>query len=246
MLTASPSVRSKNKPLKASFAGASGYHSHFKESTAQLTISVGQPIHEGEKLVATLKLINRSFSACKIMIDDSIQWYTLAILNPEASQENLIQQAIEAGDRYLHRHQDFFTTLLTIPYDIIRWKDWLNTPAWQNAVLGMQVIYQEDEIIREAIRQNVDSFLSRYEKRSLPENYVREHAENLCTHYLLEECAVMKDLWVTLGCHYEVYPSGRNEAMSAIYERYIKPHPEYFHLLKSIGIRFHRRGNVES
>ncbi len=228
------------RPLKASFAGAKAFRHHFSRATAQLTISIGQAVHEGERLAATLALINRSFASCKVMIDDSIQWYTLAINAPEQSSSLLLQNAIAAGDHYLNTTSALFQSSLTIPYEIVRWKDWHGLPSWQTAVALMHQDYEENTLLRSEIQKNITTFLDRYEKRGTDKTYDRSRAWRLCLHYLLEECAVMRTFWVELGCHYEVYPSGRNEAMRATYEHYIQPyHP---HLLTSIALRFHRLG----
>lgn len=226
--------------LKASFTGPREYRSEFSAATAQLTISVGQSVHEAEKLAATVALINHSFAECKILIDDSIQWYTLAIAAKEIPASELLQIAIVAGDRYLERNEVIFKSGFTIPYKIFRWRDWLKTPAWQNAVQTMHHIYQHNTLFRQAIDQNVTTFLERYERNQAQSDYDRNHAWNLCVEYLLEECGVMKDLWVTLGCQYEVYPSGRNEAMTMTYSLFIKQ--QYPNLLRSVGLRFNRRG----
>lgn len=231
-------INSSRGKLKPSFMCSKEYRQQFANSIAQMTISVGQTVHENERLHTISQLINRSFGGCKIMIDDSIQWYTLAIGLPDKSPQELLQMAIAAGDDYLARNQPYFEKLFTIPYEIIRWKDWLHTPAWQEAIQNMYRIYEECPPFQQAIDQNVQTFLSRYEKNHATANYDRNHAIKMCTHYLLEECGVMKEIWPTLGCHFEVYPSGRNQAMQATYQLFIEPYTP--HLLRSVAIRFNR------
>lgn len=224
--------------LKASFMCPKEYRQQFPHSIAQMTISVGQSVHEGERLQNVSQLINQSFAGCKIIIDDSIQWYTLALSTPEKSPLELQQIAIMAGDDYLARNRHYFEKLFTIPYEIIRWKDWLNTLAWQKAVQNMHLAYDQNSLFKQAIDDNVHIFLARYEKNHAKGNFDRYHAVNMCTQYLLEECAVMKDIWTKLGCHFEVYPSGRNQAMNATHKLFIAPHSP--HLLLPVAIRFNR------
>jgi hypothetical protein len=183
-----------------------------------------------------LQLVNKSFAGCKIMIDDSIQWFTLAIGSPNQSKEELIQAAIQAGDNYLRRLD---LRCLTIPYEIIRWRDWVGTAEWSTAIDSMREAYQNNPALQTAIDNSVNTFLQRYEKNHSLANYDRLRAVSLCTAYLIEECGVMKNLWPQLGCAYEIYPSGRNEAMAATYQYYIQPF--YPHLLKSVAIRFNRK-----
>src|SRR5262245_19682188 len=106
--------------LKASFMCSKAYRQQFPEPTAQLTISVGQSMHEGERLLATVTLINTAFSHCTIMIDDSIQWYTFAIAAPNQSPDFLLQAAITAGDDYIARNKPIFDSHFTIPTKIVR------------------------------------------------------------------------------------------------------------------------------
>jgi hypothetical protein len=222
--------------LKATFMCSKAYRTQFPDPTAQLTISVGQSMHEGERLMATVSLVNKSFSHCMIMIDDSIQWHTLSIGNKAASPDALLEAAIAAGDDYLARNEAIFARF-TIPYRIIRWRDWQGSLKWQVAIENMQTAYDTNAVLKQAIDSNVHTFLARYEKNQANDKYDREHAVNRCTHYLIEECAVMRDFWVELGCHYEVYPSGRNQAMSATHKLFIAP---YHHLLLPISLRFNR------
>jgi hypothetical protein len=222
--------------LKATFMCSKSYRTQFPDPTAQLTISVGQSMHEGERLMATVSLVNKSFSHCTIMIDDSIQWHTLSIGNKAASPDILLEAAISAGDDYLARNEAIFASF-TIPYRIIRWRDWHGTLKWQLAIENMQTAYDTNAVLKQAIDNNVQTFLARYERNQAGDKYDRAHAVKMCTHYLIEECAVMLDFWIELGCHYEVYPSGRNQAMTATHQLFIAP---YHHLLLPISLRFNR------
>ncbi len=224
----------KKTRLKTTFMCSAEERKQFSEATAQLTISVGQPIHEGEYMHNMLQLMNK-FARCKIMLDDSIQWYTLAIASPHKSNEELMHEAIQAGDAYLQRLD---LSPLKIPREIIRWRDWVNTPEWMTAINSMRQAYQDNAAFHSAVNNCAATFLERYEKNHILVNYDRSRAVKLCTEYLLEECGVMKDLWIKLGCEYEVYPSPRNEAMTAAYQHYIQPF--YPHLLKPVAIRFNR------
>lgn len=237
----SKSQRSLNNyasQLKASFMCPQSYRQNFLLSHAQMTISVGQSVHEGERLEAVTKLINRHFKVCKIVVDDSIQWHTLAISQSHQTKAELLNLAIEAGNDYLTRNMKTFKNF-TIPYEIVRWCDWINTTAWHEAIKSIYLAYQTNLTFKQAVKNNVSTFLQRYERNNSLWDYDRSLAVELCTQYLLEECGVMKDIWVTLGCQYEVYPSGRNEAMTTTHQLFIEPH--YSNLLKPIAIRFNRR-----
>jgi hypothetical protein len=224
--------------LRASFMCSKAYREQFPDPGVQLTISVGQSVHEGERLIATVQLVNKSFSHCTIMVDDSIQWYTLAIGAPSTPSSVLLQEAIVAGDSYLARNEAIFARYLLIPYRIVRWKDWHGTLEWQQAIQAMEHTYHTNLLLKQAIDQNVETFLTRYEKTKADNHYNRTYAIAMCTNYLIEECAVMREFWIKLGCHYEVYPSKRNEAMTATHKLFIEP---YHSLLLPISLRFNRQ-----
>ncbi len=76
----------------------------FYKSHCLMPISIGQKIHEGEKFIATMRLVERTFARCTILLDDSVQKYTLKIRS-EKDLETLHQQAIEAGTDWLQRQK---------------------------------------------------------------------------------------------------------------------------------------------
>lgn len=223
------------KILKASFKDCLiNDRKKFFQSKCIIPISVGQPIHEGKKFLAAMKLINASFKSFTLLIDDSVQRHTMGI-ESNYPDDYLYKLALQEGDEWLKRNQ-FVLNQLTIPYNIMRWDDWLISDKYQESYLKVKKIYLENEIYRNAIHANIDSFLTRYLARiSVTSKVDQKRAFGLCLDYLLEECAVMC-LWVNSKYEFEIYPSGRNEAMTATYEYLIKP---YFpNLLKPVALRF--------
>lgn len=223
-----------NRIIKASFReNPPEERKLFPQSTCLMPISVGQAIHEGAKFAAVIKLINASFKQCTILVDDSVQRHTIGIMN-HASPEELYQLAVTEGDLWLKRNQMAYEEL-TIPYDIMRWDDWYNSPNYINSHLRVKNEYDTNESFRQAIHANIDDFLTRYLSRFNPEEIDNERAFRLCLDYLIEECAVMC-LWTEKAYDFEVYPSGRNKAMAATYHYLIKPfYPEY---IRPVALRF--------
>ncbi|KTC90621.1 tRNA-dependent cyclodipeptide synthase [Fluoribacter dumoffii] len=205
----------------------------FPQSSCLMPISVGQAIHEDEKFAAVIKLINASFKQCTILVDDSVQRHTIGIMN-HATTEELYQLAVKEGDEWLKRNQRFYKQL-TIPFEIMRWDDWYNSPNYINSHLRVQKEYDTNKAFQNAIHANIDDFLTRYLSRFSPADVDHERAFRLCLDYLIEECSVMC-LWTEQKYDFEVYPSGRNKAMAATYEFLIKPHhPNY---LRPVALRF--------
>ncbi|HEX4044147.1 MAG TPA: hypothetical protein VHZ76_00595 [Gammaproteobacteria bacterium] len=218
---------------------------NFKCSKAQLTISVGQPQHEGKLFLATLMAVNANFDSVVLMIDDSIQARTLAILalhDPlqlkTDSLEYWIQKAIRLGDDWLKRNEKFCQQL-TIPYEIVRWSSWVNTQKFNAAVKFSTFKFIVNDSFNKAINDVAKEFIDRHEKRyGMLSPSLHKKAKNYCIDYLIEECGVMMHLWPTLNCQYEIYPTGRNKAMDVAYELWIKN--TYPRLLTSISLKFKR------
>ncbi|CEG58333.1 hypothetical protein [Legionella fallonii] len=223
-----------NRIVKASFReNPPEERKLFPQSTCLMPISVGQTIHEGAKFAAVIKLINSSFKKCTILVDDSVQRHTLGIING-ASPDELYQLAVAEGEAWLKRNEIAYNQL-TIPFDLMRWDDWYNSPNYINSHLRVQKEYDSNDDFRHALQANIDDFLTRYLSRFNQGDIDHERAFSLCLDYLIEECAVMC-LWTEQAYDFEVYPSGRNKAMAATYRYLIEPmYPNY---LRPVALRF--------
>lgn len=206
----------------------------FKQSSCLMPISVGQPIHEGKKFIAVLKLVNHAFKKCTILVDDTVQWHTRKIAHPDKCDDLLYQEALWEGDEWLVRNVQAFSEL-SIPYDIQRWDNWFKHPQFNDQLKKIKDLYETNADFRNAIDLNIRDYLDRYEKSNLSQTYDAFHAFKCCLSYLQEECAVMS-LWVYGGYDFEVYPSDRNKAMAATYKYLIAP--LYPNLLKPVALRF--------
>lgn len=193
---------------------------NFSESTCSVTISVGQKTQENEKLAATIKVINKSFKECTLMVCDSLQRHTLAINNPTDMQE-LYDQTIKIGDQWMQSNKQFFS-IFTIPYSIIRWDTWLAHNDYQEKRQIINNFFNTIPSFRKAFQNTANTFLARYQSRIGQVALGRNKAQEYCLEYLKEECAVML-LWADKGYNYEIYPSKRIEAMEATHQYLIKP-----------------------
>ncbi|MCD6056164.1 MAG: Uncharacterized protein K0R12_1126 [Gammaproteobacteria bacterium] len=224
------------KRVKASFNQcAPEAKTLFLKSSAQVTISVDQPIHYGAKFHATMNLIQKHFTSCKIMVDDTVQRHTYAILHPEKSDDELYHLSYAKGNTWIAESINTLSNL-KIPCQVIRWNRWLTHPEFPRMLKIIEDLYQNDKSYRESVESSIIAYLDRFLKRH--PDVDPEHAYKCCVTYLQEECAGMT-LWPELGCQFEIYPSGRNGAMEATYDRFIKPnHPE---LLKIVALRFSKK-----
>lgn len=231
--------------LKATFQTFSEEKKNFKQSHCQWTISVGYPAHENERLESTGELINKSFGRCTLMLDDSLQWRTLALKYPNKSEQELIAMSIENGNDWLRRNYYVYSQL-AIPCEIVRWKDLVQLPQFLPALHEMREKVLIDPSIQNAIDITIDNFLARSDTNNilLSNKLSYEKVRLLCKDYLVEEGAVMWRIWPTfIKADYEVYPSKRSPFMETIYTSYIRP--EYGDILKSVCLRYARR-NIEA
>lgn len=205
----------------------------FADSTCLLTISVGQETHEGELFALTIDLVNKSFKSCIILVDDSLQRYTMA-LSSESSPNHLYKQAILEGEQWLRRNKKYYTQL-TIPYKILHWDQWLKHDSFKEHKKTIKQLLKTDETYLNAFKDTANGFLRKYCNRIAADTLNMNRANKLIMDYLIEECTALC-LWVDLDCQFELYPGTRNNAMSATHKNFVIP--EYPNLLHPVALRF--------
>jgi hypothetical protein len=202
----------------------------FARSKCILTISVGQPNHEGDKLFSTLLAVNKHFSLCLIMVCDSLQRHTRKI-SSRNTLEVLHNEANNLGDQWITRNSRFIRQL-AIPYKISRWDDWMSSPNYPNKRLIINSLYTNAPLFKKSIDETAYAFSERKMDIALVD---RHTAFILSQEYLLEECAVML-LQADDGYPFEIYPSQRNDAMDYVYQQIIS----YTNrdLMRAVSIKF--------
>ncbi len=202
----------------------------FNHSKAIVTISVGQPNHEGDKFYSTLLATNKQFSFARIMVCDSLQRYTMKITSP-LSLGQLSLKSTKLGDEWIVRNLKYIEAM-TIPYKISRWNDWLNHSDFVDKFQLIENLYNEDISFKNSIYSTTHGFISRNSERLVVD---KEQAYELSKDYLLEECAVMLIL-ADEGYQFEIYPNQRNEALDYIYQTIIVK--ENKQLMQAVSIKF--------
>lgn len=208
-----------------------------REHNCLLTVSVGQPVHTDEKLMATVKAIAESNRFKKVFINlaDTLQRHTIGLTSSEPA-DKWLEQAESEGDKWLSDNCKILDQGLgDIPYEVIRWDRWRFNPSFAEAEASIEELYKTDPEYKAAFQDTISEFLSRYQKRleseGKPFTEVERSAASLNSYkYLAEECAVML-IWAnehTFPC--EVYPSKRNAAMEATHKKLVLPlFPEVLH-----------------
>lgn len=224
-----------SKIVKASFKDCHiAERKSFNQSSCLLPISVGQTVHENEKFKATIELINRTFKTCTILIDDTVQRHTLKINSINLSDDDAYKKSLIAGDMWIERNYSIYEKM-SIPYNVIRWNQWLYHNNFNTQLKFIQDLYNNDINYKKAVDESINEYIERNVKRGLINGLDLKRASLLCLEYLQEECAAMT-LWPEGNYNFEVYPTGRNKAMSATYELIIRC--ENSRLLKSVSLRF--------
>jgi hypothetical protein len=221
-----------NLVYKAEFQCSAGNKNKFSASSCMLSISVGQPSHESEKFLATIKAVN-SFKECAIFVDDSLQRHTLA-MGTNLDAEDFYEMAMSEGDRWIDRNQSIYSKLM-IPYKIVRWNHWLDHSNYIEKHKLITSSINADPIYKSAFDETIVKFLERYSKRKPLNGEAYKKAAQLCLDYLIEECAAMC-LWIEDNYNFQVYPFRRNNAMKATYKKFIQPH--HPNLLIPLSIEF--------
>lgn len=220
--------------IKASFTRVEETtKNQFPNAHCIVSLSIGQPVHEGAHLAATLSLVDKSFGSCTFVLGDTLQRHTMAITHPSLSREELYQKTKAEGDHWIRRNSPVLAQL-RIPYGVKRWNYWLEHPRFNDLLKWTQQNYSLEADYKQSFENNIQEYLDRLTKRG--ELHVPvEVARAQCLKYLQEECAAMC-LWLNEKGQFELYPSGRTPAMQATYDRFLKTlHPD---LLNPISLRF--------
>lgn len=204
------------------------------DSTVILMISVGQYYHEGEKFEKTVLKLGQRCKNCVVMVNDTLQKYTLNIDN-EHSLDYLYQVALKNGSLWIQRNASALNKM-GIPYQIIRWDDWLKDKNYNWAKAQVDSLYQNSAHFRQAVQQTAESFILRFIKNHPEKKINLSRAFDLCRYYILEDCAVILPLWAKKGYKYVLYPNQRTPAMQVAYDLLVPNN-----LLHQITLKFKRK-----
>jgi tRNA-dependent cyclodipeptide synthase len=203
-----------------------------QNSDCILHISVGQEYHEGEKFLATMDLVNRTFRSCSIMLCDTLQRHTLRMKNPNLSDEELYNKSLVLGDEWLSRNYNAYA-YLSIDSKVMRWDEWLNHTDYAKYKKEIDNLYNYDSDYRDKVRSTINKFLARQDLLH------DETAFKLCETYILEECPILVPIWAQTGCPFIIYPRFRTDAMSATYQHFVGDSNQ--NVLREVALKFNKR-----
>ncbi len=182
---------------------------YLKSKNCILLISIDNPYQQGEKFRATLQTINASLRSCTIIVGDVLNRRYLQSSYPDKNSAELYNIAEKLGDNWLLKHQSMIEQELKIPYEIFRWREFLNHPQFPQKLSEVKNLFASNYEYKTAVHNTISDFLTR-KTNNLELKISYEEA----LEYLLEECAIML-IWFDEQYHYSIYPSEQSEAVDA-------------------------------
>lgn len=198
-----------------------------------LLVSVGQRYHEGDKLAATVELINASqFKFCTIAVADTLQRHNDLMTTPQLARTT----AYTAGSDWLKRNADILNGL-TVPFTVYRWDEALSDPLTTELHNIVSDAYGTNATYRDAVNATINTFVERIIKRDRQADSAL--AFKRCLNYLLEECPIIMPLWAAQGCDFIIYPQPMTSAMSATYQHFVAD--QYPEKSQWLSLKFKKR-----
>ena len=181
-----------------------------------LGISVGQEYHESDKLLATIHLINKlPIKECVIAVCDSLQKYNIMDCKDFGSSHS---QSLIFGDMWIKRNEHIIK-MLTKPNQIIRWDHWLKHKQYPKCKSNIENEYQANHLYKQAVDETIYKFIKRSSAKN--QKLIQPILYSRCLEYLLEECAIVMNLWAEDGYDYIIYPQFMTSAMDKTREIFV-------------------------
>ena len=209
----SPDLELASHSHKAAF-DLKGLQYEYAGTSAILLVSVGADYHEGEKLGATIDLINRSnFGQITVAVADTLQRHNLDL--PAGRAYELSRRR---GDQWIDRNRPLLDRIGS-DVDVLRWDDALSHADYPGFLHRVQAAYADDAAYRTAINSTIDRFMARREGDGPLENAAA--VRHGCLTYLLEECPIIQPLWASQGYDFVIYPQQISTAMQATRDLFV-------------------------
>ena len=219
-----------NVVIKSRFECEHKDKQRFPSASCVVLVSIGQPVHEGAKLAATLKRCVDTFDSVTVAVCDSLQRHSLRVENGLTSDE-AYDHSNQLGKEWIQNYSDL---LITCNEGFFRWDDWLFREDFKKYEKIIFDEYANDENFKLRMDNTVDDYTNRVINR-VERVMDTSEIKTASFHYLVEECAIIMLMWQTMRYNYIVYPSSILEVMQATYERFVLPQAD--DLLKWVRIK---------
>jgi tRNA-dependent cyclodipeptide synthase len=215
--------------LKAKLLGTSQYQGQIDGKRVVLPISVSQLYHEGEKLIAAIELVKRKFSACDIVVADTLQRHNLLSEYPSKEAE---EQAYQLGTEWIERNIHYIDNS-PVPFNVIRWNECLSFPGYSIMLDKIQTEYKQNLFLQATSRQDFEILLER--NKSL-----KSISLDSCLNYLFEEAAVITSYFVDKKYEFIIYPGSSPAFVRQCREIFVPE--ESSELIRNLEIYFKKLG----
>jgi tRNA-dependent cyclodipeptide synthase len=203
--------------------------------TVRMEISVGQPYHEGEKLVCTLKWANDRFDKVALLVNDTLQRYNL-MFDEGLIEKEAQSRTFRAGDEWIRRN---IKPIVKSRASIFRWNDWLASPDYNKSETAVKNLYQTNL----EFRNNIEHAISEvWDRRTLKDPDLMPRKEEFFENsrrYLLEETAVFSIIYKTIP-GISAYPGSFHEMWAMFVDREVPGAPEGLKNSHCVRIDFRR------
>lgn len=206
------------------------WKSQNKANSLIIGVSVGSEHFEGVKfssLVNAINLLAEKVTHCTIAIGDTLQRHNYR-LDGKVSEKDAYAMSMKEGDNWIERNSSILKRL-KIPYKTTRWGEWLDDPRYENASTEISTLFEKDSAFKFSVEDSIKAFSTRFRKRHEdlgfdPETIDQEILEQCCCAYLLEECAIIMQLWPKnedKHCEYLLYPGKMTKALAYAYDKMV-------------------------
>jgi len=110
--------------------------------TALIMISVGQPYHEGEVFLESMKYVKGTFARFVIIVADGLQCWTMAIPVEGADPESFREAANKAGKDWVLRNQKAIDVLGSKLVGVIHWDEITSRPEFKKELGILQELHK--------------------------------------------------------------------------------------------------------
>lgn len=213
----------------------------FVDSYCLAGISVGQSYHAGETLVAMLDKLVAQFLGVNLLIADTLQRYSMAILSNSSDPDAFYELALKEGDLWIENAKKLFPIDEKI-VEVMRWNDFVQNPEFPHFLDIVRERLIQDEQCRYAFENTCREHVDRMSKNCPQQSFDYDSAYELSHKYVLEECACYC-LFSSTGCQFDAYPYRYNAAMEYIRNACLQDVPSGFPTF--VGIVFRNRSTIK-
>jgi len=171
-----------------------------------LGVSMSNPVFWRSSLDTMFGWMEENFDHSLILVGDYLQRLNEQILNGD-NADLAIQTALEKGNKFVQRTQQFLKNHSAEKFEIYRWKPLYDEPDFQRAKETLHMLYHSNPEVKASIQSTASLFvLQKMEQNDFKVS--KERAIQLSAEYLLEEMAVFSML-IDRGWKVVLYPGAQ-------------------------------------